>query len=95
MSNDNNRTEQSPQDPQWRWNGVDTDLRNRPSPARLDEMRRCVPGQNKIVEPTAPKNEVAALCYNAGISEVLARRIVTLESRVSELEMLVDRLLKS
>jgi hypothetical protein len=94
MSN-NDRIEESPQDPQWRWNGVDTDLRNRPSPARLDEMRRCVPGQNKIVEPTAPKNEVAALSYNAGISEVLARRIVTLESRVVELETLIDTLLKS
>jgi hypothetical protein len=95
MGNDNTRTEQSPSDPQYGWRGVDTDIRNRPSANRLDEMRRCVPA-----EPTVPgdtkitrnslgglmetavqvrKNEVAALCYNAGISEVLARRIVALE----------------
>ena|ERR1700674_1045723 len=78
MSNDNNRTDQSPSDPQYGWRGVNTDMRARPTPNRLDEMRRCIPGHvETAVRPQA--DETAALSYSAGISLELARRIVALE----------------
>jgi len=94
MSTDNNRTDQSPSDPQYGWHGVNTDIRNRPAPLTLDEMRRCVPGQNQTAV-AKQGSEIAAFSYNAGIPEQVAARIINLEGRVAELEMLIDKLLKS
>jgi hypothetical protein len=75
---DNTRTDQSPSDPQYGWRGQDTDLRNRPSPNQLDELRR---NQRPRIEKAVanPRNETAALAYDAGISEKLAARIIALE----------------
>jgi len=74
----NNRTDESPQDPQFGWRGVDTDLRNRPSPNQLDQLRR---NQRPRIETAIAnqQSESAALAYDAGISEKLAARIVALE----------------
>lgn len=95
MATDNNRTDQSPSDPQYGWRGVSTDLRNRPTPNRLDEMRRCIPAEPTVPADTkierdslgglmetaveVPRTEVAALSYSLGIHQELARRIIFLE----------------
>jgi hypothetical protein len=74
------------------WNGVNTDIRNRPTSAQCDEARRTAQAHNAsltgtvetAVRPTG--DEVAMLAYGAGISRILAARVVALEARVAALE---------
>src|SRR5712671_1504123 len=98
------RTEHSPTDPAFRWEGVSTDIRNRPTPNELDKIRAkgapaepSLPAETRLAVNSfgglmetaleAPRSEVAALAYHAGISAVLAARVVALEKAVEILTM--------
>ena len=113
MSTIDDRTENAPTDPSFRWAGVNTDIRNRPTPNELDKIR----AKGTLAEPTpavetrivvnslgglmetaveVPHTEVAALAYTAGISAVLARRVVSAEREIlllqSNIRQLAQRL---
>jgi hypothetical protein len=91
----NDRTEHSPADPQWRWRGVNTDIRNRPTPEQCDEIRRTAQSHNAnltgVVETAVarPADEIAVLTYNfvnPAQWRAFVKRMLALEARVAELE---------
>jgi hypothetical protein len=90
--NASDRTDHSPQDPSFRWRGPSTDLRDRPTPEQCDEIRRTAKAHNAgltgAVETAVmpARDEVAMLAYGAGVSRILAARVVALEARVAALE---------
>jgi hypothetical protein len=93
MSNENSRSDSSPQDANFRWEGQNTSLSARPTPNQLDELRR---NQRPRIETAIAhqKSEVAMLAYDAGISEKLAARIVALEKAMenNQLSIVTDLL---
>src|SRR6267378_4492827 len=87
MANDNNRTDHSPVDPGFRYQGPRPVVRD---PNAADAARRA---QRPAVVETAvaaPANEVAALAYSSGIDRILAARIVSLEKQVQILTIQVS-----
>lgn len=88
--NTNDRTDHSPTDPNWRWQGPDTT--KRATPNELDEQRRTAKTNNAGLTGTVEtavmpaRDEVAMLAYAAGIPRILAARVVALEARVAALE---------
>src|ERR1700674_1784974 len=86
MAHDNERTEQSPRDPHFRWTGARTDYKRTPRTTAEtlalvnDPTWRRATGRIPIENPFPdPRDAPTALSYDAGCSLTLAQRIVAME----------------
>jgi hypothetical protein len=92
-SDEKNRVDFLPYDSQVRWHGANTDIRVRPTPNQMDEIRRkakSLVAENAMI--AGSRDSVSALAYEAGVAPVYARRIVELETENFLIRAVLDSL---